>query len=71
MSLANCLVIDDAVLARFGKTLDEMRAMTLGQLMEMAMSQGYDIEVGPWREAEDGVGRLRVRMANDLQIPTP
>lgn len=67
MSLRDRLVIDDAVLARFGKTRDEMWAMTLGQLMEMAIAQGYDIVVGPWSEAEGDKGHLHIRMADDLR----
>ena len=59
------IVVDDDVLVRLGQTRDALRAMTLGQFIEKALSLGYDVDIGPCTKASGGKGHLRIKMAKD------
>lgn len=62
------IVVDDAIVKTFGRTREELAAMTLGQFFEMVTARGYDVEIGPWRETSDGsAGFLRLKMADERQ----
>jgi len=57
------IFVDDAVCVALGKTREEIGKMKLDEFTDLVLDRGYDIEVGPIREAADGEGRLCVVMA--------
>lgn len=65
------LEVDGAVLAALGVTKEQLSKMTLSKFSDLVFDKGYGIEVGGFREAEDGEGKLRVTMASKIGANQP
>lgn len=62
------LHIDDAVCKTLGKDRDELESLSVGEMVELALTQGYDIEI-KLRHSFDH-GRMRFVMAAPRDFQT-